>query len=133
MTRDRSTWTQLASAILGVISVGAFGYAVLLLYAGLLGSDMLGGALGQTAAVAAVILAALAATYGAASAIGAVAVWQRRDWGPTIGLGVGAVAILGAVIARMSGGWHDALWAAIALGAGVIGALLLDRTAESGS
>lgn len=131
MRRDRSTWTQLATAILGVIAVGGFGYAALLVSAGLLGGEMLGGALGQSAAVAAVILAALAATYAAVAAIGAWSVWQGHGWGRVTGLAIGGVAILGAVIARMSGGWHDALWAAIGLGAGVIGALLLDRPGES--
>jgi hypothetical protein len=130
MTRARSGWTQVATATLGIITVGAFGSATLLAVVGFAGGGLLGTELGSMATLAVLGLAVLAATYGAVAGIGAVGVWQGRDWGRVIGLLVGGVAILGAVVARMSNGWHDALWAAAALGAALVTALLVDRPVE---
>jgi hypothetical protein len=64
---------------------------------------------------------------GLVSAIGAIGVWQARAATRVVGLVVGAVVILGPLVARISGGWHDALWVSIGLGVVLVGSLLLDR------
>jgi hypothetical protein len=130
MSESRTTWTQIAAATLGIIGLGAVGYGLLLVVLAATGGDLLGGSLGDTAASAVVIIGALAVVVGLVSAIAAIGVWQAREAATVVGLVVGVVVILGPLVARMSGGWQDALWVSIALGLVVVGSLLLDRLAQ---
>jgi hypothetical protein len=127
MTESRTTWTQIAAATLGVIGLGAVGYGLFLVALGATAGDLLGTSLGGTAAVVVVIIGVLAVVVGVISAIAAIGVWQARAAATVVGLVVGAVVILGPVVARVSGGWHDALWVSIALGVILVGSLLLER------
>lgn len=127
MSEGRTTWTLIAAAALGIIGFGAVGYGLFLVVVAATAGDLLGGSLGETAAVIVVVIGALAVVVGVVSAIAAIGVWQARAAATVVGLVVGAIVILGPLIARMSGGWHDALWVAIALGVILVGSLLLDR------
>ena len=68
--------------------------------------------------------------FSAAAAIAARLVHTGRPVGAAIGLTAGAALIAGPLVASSSGGWHPALAASIALGAGVIGALKSTLGAE---
>jgi hypothetical protein len=127
MTESRTTWTQIAAATLGVIGLGAVAYGLFLVALGATAGDLLGTSLGGTAAVVVVIIGVLAVVVGVISAIAAIGVWQARAAATVVGLVVGAVVILAPVVARVSGGWHDALWVSIALGVILVGSLLLER------
>ncbi len=129
MPESRTTWTQIAAATLGIIGLGAVGYGLFLVVLGATAGDLLGSGLGDTAAAVVIIIGALAVVVGVVSAIAAIGVWRARAAATVVGLVVGAVVILGPLVARMSGGWHDALWVSIALGVILVGSLLLDRRA----
>ena len=107
--------------------MGAVGYGLLLVVLAATGGDLLGSSLGDTAASVVVIIGALAVVVGVVSAIAAIGVWQAHAAATVVGLVIGAVVILGPLVAPMSGGWHDALWVSIALGVILVGSLLLDR------
>lgn len=131
MPESRTTWTQIAAAMLGIIGLGAVGYGLFLVVLGATAGDLLGGSLGDTAAAVVMIIGALAVVVGVVSAIAAIGVWQARTAATVVGLVVGAIVVLGPLVARMSGGWHDALWVSIGLGVILVGSLLLDRRAAS--
>jgi hypothetical protein len=49
------------------------------------------------------------------------------------GLVLGGILVAGPAVAAASGGWHPALFASVALGAGIIGSLAVALPAEARS
>ena len=133
MATERTTWTQLASALLGVAAAGSVGLGLLLIGVGATAGDFFGTSLGSAGAVGAVVIGVLAAGFGLVAAYAALGVWAGRASARAVGLLVGAIAVLAPVAARLSEGWHDVLWISAGLGALLLAALLLDRPATSGT
>lgn len=69
--------------------------------------------------------AAASAAFGVAALVAAGGAWARRSWSWLVGAVAQAVVLLGVVVAGLSGGFHPALLAAVALGG--IGSLALFR------
>jgi len=107
-----------ALVVLLVEGVGAIAWAALLavLMAGFGDVDP------NTAATA-----AASALFGVAALVAAAGAWARRSWSWPVGAVVQAVLLLGVVVAGLSGGFHPALLAAVALGG--LGALALFQDA----
>ena len=60
--------------------------------------------------------AAASALFGIAALVAAAGAWARRSWSWLVGAVVQAVLLLGVVVAGLSGAFHPALLAAVALG-----------------
>jgi hypothetical protein len=62
------------------------------------------------------LLPASALAFGVAALAGAVGAWARRSWSWFVGAVLQAVLLFGVIVAGLSGGFHPALGAAVALG-----------------
>jgi hypothetical protein len=71
--------------------------------------------------------------FAAGAAVAARMVHAGRQAGAVAGIALGAILVAGPAVAAASGGWHPALLAAIALGAGVIGSLATSFPASARS
>jgi hypothetical protein len=69
------------------------------------------------------LLPASALAFGVAALAAALGAWARRSWSWFVGAVVQTVLVLGVVVAALSGGFHPALLAAVALGG--LGAIAL--------
>lgn len=119
----RSVGVTITVVLLGVTAAGTAAFGLLAPLIGFGAGDLLGGTLGSAARIAMVALGLVSLLFAAAAAIAARLVHTGQPGGAAIGLTVGAALIAGPVVAAASGGWHPALAASVALGAGLIGAL----------
>lgn len=99
----------LAVVVLAVEGVGALGWTALILMV----VDALGGGLAPIGAVA----IGGGIVFGVAALVTAASAWRRQRWAWLVATVIQAVVLLGVVVAALSGGWHIALTAAVALGA----------------
>lgn len=117
---NRPVAAGIAAVLLGVTAAGA---AMLGIFLPLL---VLDGAVVSGAPRAAVIaVGVMSFGFGVVAAFAAWAVATKRPAGTILGVVIGAVVLLGAAVASVSGGWHPALWFAIALGGGTVGSLVV--------
>ena len=70
-----------------------------------------------------VVVGIISLLFAAAVAVAARMVHVGRPAGTVLGFVLGAILVAGPAVASASGGWHPALAASIALGAGIIGSL----------
>lgn len=112
-----------AIVVLALEGVGAFGWAILMLVV----ISVLAGTVAPL--VGPIIAAALA--FGVACLIAAWGAWRGRSWSWPVGTVLQAVVLLATIVAALSGGWHPALLAAVALGAAGLVALLAPATRRS--
>ncbi len=98
----------LAVVVLAAEGVGALGWVALILMV----VDALGGGLAPIGAVA--IGAGI--VFGVAALVAAAGTWRRKRWSWLVATVIQVVVLLGVVVAALSGGWHSALTAAVALG-----------------
>lgn len=119
----RSVGATTTVVLLGVTAAGAAGFGLFAPVIALGAADLLAGSLGSTARAAMVVVGIMSLLFAAAAAAAARLVHIGRPSGAIIGFIVGATLIAGPAVASASGGWHPALAASVALGAGVIGSL----------
>ena len=121
----RSIGATSSVVLLGVTAAGAAAFGLFAPVIALGAADLLGDSLGSAAKAAMVVVGIISLLFAAAAAVAARMVHTGRAAGAVIGFAVGAVLIAGPAVASASGGWHPALAASVALGAGVIGALAI--------
>ena len=119
----RSVGATISVVLLGGTAAGAAGFGLFAPVIALGAADLLGGSLGSTAKAAMVVVGIISLLFAAAAAVAARMIHTGRAVGAVIGFAVGAVLVVAPTIASASGGWHPALAASIALGAGIIGSL----------
>ena len=119
----RSVGATIAVMLLGVTAAGAAAFGLLAPVIGLGAADLLGGSLGSTAKAAMVVVGIISLLFAAAVAVAARMVHVGRPAGTVLGFVLGAILVAGPAVASASGGWHPALAASIAQGAGIIGSL----------
>ena len=126
MNQAIRTGDGLAAALLGVTAAGAalFGISLPILVLSVHG-------LGGPGGVAAVIIGVISVAFGLAAAFASWAVLAARPIGSVVGLAIGAIVVLSAVVASASGGWHPALAVAFALGGGIVVSHLTARRPRS--
>lgn len=129
----RSVGATIAVILLGVTAAGAAAFGLFAPVIALGAVDLLGGSLGSAAKAAMVVVGIISLLFAAAAAVAARMVHTGRPAGAVIGLVVGAILIVGPAVAAASGGWHPALAASVALGAGLIGSLAVVLPAEARS
>ncbi|HSJ00777.1 MAG TPA: hypothetical protein VLA59_10385 [Patescibacteria group bacterium] len=120
---SRSVGATISVILLGVTAAGAAAFGLFAPVIALGAAELLGGTLGATAKAAMVVVGIISLLFAAAAAVAAFMIHARRPAGAVIGLVVGAILIVGPVVAAASGGWHPALAASVALGAGLIGSV----------
>jgi hypothetical protein len=98
----------LAVVVLALEGVGSAAFGILLV--GLAGEQL------AEIQPFGVVLPASALVFGVAALAGAVGAWARRSWSWFVGAVLQAVLLLGVIVAGLSGGFHPALFAAVALG-----------------
>jgi hypothetical protein len=111
MSNKDSVTAAIAAVVLGVTAVGMVLFGVFVTAVSLATGELAG-----AAAVAVVLVGAVSVTAGivAGAATWAMAIGRRA--GAVIGLATGIVLVLTAIVASLSGGWHPALWIAVAMG-----------------
>lgn len=115
--------TVIAVALLSVTAAGAAAFGLFSPVIAIGGGGPLGGALGSTATAAMVVMGLLSLVLAAAAAVAARMVHGGRSAGSAVGFTLGAILIAAPAIAASTGGWHQALFASVVLGAGIIGSL----------
>lgn len=123
--RTRPLGPMIAAGLLGVTAAGAAAFGLFATVTALGAGDLLGGALGSAAKAALFVVALLSLALAAAAAVAARMAYSGRPAGAVIGFALGAVLVAAPAVASASGGWHPALAASVALGAGIIGSLAL--------
>lgn len=98
----------LAVVVLALEGVGTIGFGLLLVG--------LAGELLAEIQPFGVLLPASALAFGVAALVAAIGAWARRSWSWVVGSVLQAVLLLGVIVAGLSGGFHVALVAAVALG-----------------
>lgn len=98
----------LAVVVLAAEGVGALGWAGLILMV----VDALGGGLAPIGAVA----TGAGIVFGVAALVTAAGAWRRKRWAWIVAAVIQVLVLLGVAVAALSGGWHVALTAAVALG-----------------
>lgn len=117
MNNKDSVAATIAAVILGVTAVGMVLFGVFLTAVSLAAGELSG-----AAGVAVVLVGAVSVTSGIVAGIATWALAVGRRSGAVIGLAIGMVLVLTAVVAALSGGWHPALWIAVAMGAAEVAA-----------
>lgn len=112
---DRPLALLLAVVVLALEGVGSVGFGLLLVG--------LAGELLAEIQPFGVLLPASALAFGIAAIVAAVGAWGRRSWSWFVGAVLQAVLLFGVIVAGLSGGFHVALIAAVALGG--LGAIAL--------
>ena len=120
---SRSVGVTTSVVLLGVAAAGAAAFALLAPVIALGAAELLGGSLGSVAKAAMVVIGILSLLCAAAAGAAARMVHLGRPAGTVIGFTLGAILVVGPAVAAASGGWHPALAASVALGAGIIGSL----------
>ena len=121
----RSAGATIAMVLLGVAAAGAAAFGLFAPVIALGAADLLGGSLGSAAKAAMVVVGIISLVFAAAAAVAARMVHIGRPAGVVIGFVLGAILVAGPAVASASGGWHPALAASVALGAGLIGSLAI--------
>jgi hypothetical protein len=119
----RSVGTTSSVVLLALTAAGAAAFGLFAPVIALGAADLLGGSLGSAAKAAMVVVGVISLLFAAAAAVAARLIHLGRPAGAAIGFAVGATLIAGPAVASATGGWHPALAASIALGAGIIGSL----------
>jgi hypothetical protein len=114
-TTARPLALLLAVVVLALEGVGSAGFGLLLV-------GLAGELLAEIQPFGA-LLPASALAFGVAALVAAVGAWMRRSWSWFVGAVLQAVLLLGVILAGLSGGFHAALLAAVALGG--LGAIAL--------
>lgn len=109
-----------AVLVLAIEGVGAVGFAIFL-------AVLAGGLLGEIQPFGA-LLPASSIAFGVAAFVAAIAAWRRRSWSWVVAAAIQAILLLGVIVASLSGGFHPALAAAVALGGLGLVALLSEDT-----
>jgi len=110
----------LAVVVLVIEGVGALGWAALILMV----VDALGGGLAPIGTVA----IGSGVVFGVAALVTSAGAWRRQRWAWRVATVIQVVVLLGVVVAALTGGWHIALTAAVALGAAGLGGVIATRT-----
>ena len=111
----RPPWLLLAIVVLALEGVGSIGFGLLLV-------GLAGELLAEIQPFGA-LLPASALAFGVAAIVAAAGAWTRRSWSWFVGAVLQAVLLFGVIVAGLSGGFHVALLAAVALGG--LGAIAL--------
>lgn len=110
----------LAAVLFGVTAAGA------ILFGAIVPMAVLGSSWGNDAVGPVIIAVGMASiAFGLVSASAAVAVATGRPAGTLVGLGVGAVTLIGTAVASAYGGFQPPMTAGFLLGGGVVTALLV--------
>jgi branched-subunit amino acid transport protein len=113
----------LAVVVLALEGVGAVGFGIFL-------AVLAGGVLEEIQPFGA-LLPASSIAFGVAALVAAIAAWRRRSWGWVVAAAIQAILLLGVIVAAMSGAFHPALLAAVALGGLGLVALFHEDTRQA--
>ena len=99
------------AVLLGVTAIGMLLFGVFVPAVSLAAGQLSG-----SAAVAVVLVGAVSVAAGIVAGFATWAVAAERQAGAMIGAAIGVVLVLTSIVAALSGGWHPALWVAVAMG-----------------
>jgi hypothetical protein len=129
----RSVGVTAAITLLAVAAAGTAAFGVFAPVIALSAADLLGGTPGAVARAAVVVIGLISLLFAASAAVAARMLRAGRTAGVVTGLVLGVILVAGPAVAAASGGWHPALFASVALGAGIIGSLAVALPAEARS